>query len=297
MNCRPLFTVFTPTYNRAGTLPAVYAALAAQSWRDFEWLIVDDGSADGTADLVAEWQRRADFSIRYLWQENGGKHRAFNRGVREALGELFLTLDSDDTCLPRALERFAWHWQSIPAEQRLSYSAVTALCMDPAERTVGNGLPAAVVDSDPVSLRYRHHVVGEKWGFQRTDLLRQFPFPEFPGERFVPESLVWNRIGRKYRTRYVNEPLRVYRQGEGGLSQRSVQLRIASPCATLLYYRELLEEPVLSWRDRLGIAVNLWRFALHAGKPAEAAQLAVGRPWILLVFPAALAFCLADRRH
>ena len=100
-SARYTFTVFTPTCNRCATLPRVYASLAAQTFRDFEWLIVDDGSTDCTAALVDKWTAQADFPIRYLRQENRGKHIASNRAVREARGELFLVLDSDDACVPQ----------------------------------------------------------------------------------------------------------------------------------------------------------------------------------------------------
>ena len=104
-----VFTVFTPTYNRAYTLHRVYESLKAQTYRDFEWLIVDDGSNDNTRELIQKWQNESLFSIRYIYQQNSGKHIAFNRAVREAKGELFLTLDSDDACVEEALERFKYH--------------------------------------------------------------------------------------------------------------------------------------------------------------------------------------------
>ena len=91
-----LFTVFTPTFNRAHTLGRVYASLRAQTYTDFEWLIVDDGSTDGTEELVRGWMAEAPFPLRYLTQVHGHKKAAFNRGVREANGELFVALDSDD---------------------------------------------------------------------------------------------------------------------------------------------------------------------------------------------------------
>src|SRR5437762_2817315 len=101
-NLPMIFTVFTPTYNRAGTLPRVYESLKAQTFRDFEWIIVDDGSADSTQELVQSWIGDLDFPIRYFRQQNQGKHVAVNLGVKEARGEFFLNLDSDDACVPEA---------------------------------------------------------------------------------------------------------------------------------------------------------------------------------------------------
>ena len=79
-----IFTVFTPTFNRAYTLPRVYESLKSQTFKNFEWLIVDDGSSDGTADLVKMWQNEGALTIRYFYQINRGKHIAINRGVSES---------------------------------------------------------------------------------------------------------------------------------------------------------------------------------------------------------------------
>ena len=193
-----VFTVFTPTFNRAHTLHRVYESLKAQTYRDFEWLIVDDGSTDNTRKLVEQWQQENLFPIRYLYQENSGKHIAFNRGVREAKGELFLTFDSDDSCVPQALERFKYHWDSIPEDKKEKFSAVTALCINQEGEQIGNSFPFEVTDSDSIEIRTKYGVVGEKWGFQRTEVLKMFPFPEIPGEKFITEGIVWNRLSRQY---------------------------------------------------------------------------------------------------
>ena len=70
--CR--ITVFTPTYNRAYALPHLYETLQEQTFRDFEWLIVDDGSSDNTEELIQSWINDARLPIRYIKTPNGGKH-------------------------------------------------------------------------------------------------------------------------------------------------------------------------------------------------------------------------------
>ncbi|MDD5631285.1 MAG: glycosyltransferase family A protein [Methylococcales bacterium] len=215
MSSSPLFTVFTATYNRAYILSRVYESLKRQTLRDFEWLIVDDGSSDNTRQIVQAWCAEANFPIRYLWQENAHKKVAFNRGVREANGELFLALDNDDEALPEALATFKRIWFDIPDSDRNRYSAVTGLCIDPAGNIVGDRYPDDILDSTATELALRYRISGEKWGFQRVDVLREFPFPE-DVVGWVPESIVWNRIARKYLTRYVNIPVRIFYPG--GLS-------------------------------------------------------------------------------
>lgn len=215
------FTVFTPTYNRAHTLPRVYDSLRRQTFRDFEWVIVDDGSLDDTGRVVARWSREADFPLSYVRQPNRGKHVAFNRGVRLARGRLFLPLDSDDACVPVALERFMGYWNAIPAAERPSFTGVTALCMDEAGRPVGRRFPKDVIDSDSLEMRYRFRITCEKWGFHRTEVLREHPFPEDVPRGYLPEGVVWSRIARSYRTRFVNEMLRIYYTDQPSLMRGS----------------------------------------------------------------------------
>jgi glycosyltransferase involved in cell wall biosynthesis len=211
----PTFTVFTATFNRAHTIGRVHESLRAQTFRDFEWVIVDDGSQDGTRERVAGWSPASPFPIRYFWQANAGKAAATNRGVAEARGELFLIVDSDDAFVPSALARFWHHWQSIPAAERGRYTGVTALSADERGRLVGDPFPRDVLDGRWGDIHYRYGIRGDKWGFHRTDVLRRFPFPVEPGAHHVPEDVVWRAISREYLTRYVNEVLLVYHQHEG----------------------------------------------------------------------------------
>ena len=204
--------MFTATYNRAHVLHRVYDSLRAQTFRDFEWLVVDDGSTDGTRALIEGWRDEADFPIRYYHQEeNQGKHVAYNRAVTLARGRLFLTLDSDDACVAHALDRFNQYWNEIPEYERPKFSAITCLCADHKGDVVGSRFPDQVVDSDSLDCRYRLKVRGEQWGFQRTDVMRKYPFP-VPDRRLshVPEHIVWMRIAREYKTRFINDPLRIY---------------------------------------------------------------------------------------
>lgn len=263
----PRFSVFTPTFNRARLLPQVYDCLRKQTFRDFEWLIVDDGSTDGTREVVEEWQRAGELEIVYLHQDNGGKHVAFNRGVAIARGELLLPLDSDDVCIPTALERLAHWWLDIPQQDRAEYSGVSCQCADKSGRIVGASFPSAVVDAHPVDFLLRLGVPGERWGFCRVDLLRAFPFPENPGERFVPEGLVWNRIGSRHKIRFIAEALRIYEPLPGGLTSSLVRLRSAYPQSTCQYYQEYLQfdlPPLVRART----LINYVRFYFHCRRLA-----------------------------
>ena len=205
-----LFTVFTPTYNRAHTLRRVYDSLCAQTLRDFEWIVIDDGSTDGTAELVANWVKAADFPVRFFRQEHSGKHIAHNLATREARGKFFLPLDSDDACVPGALERMAYHWNTIPDSERALYSGVDGLCSDQNGQIIGDRFPSEPFDTTLRERRYVYRMRGEKWGSTLTDIVRRFPFPEAAGSQFAPEGLVWLDIAKTYKNRCVNEVFRIY---------------------------------------------------------------------------------------
>jgi glycosyltransferase involved in cell wall biosynthesis len=293
----PEFTVFTPTFNRAELLGRARQCLVRQTFRDFEWLIVDDGSSDGTGDLVRQWQRQNGMEIVYLHQENRGKHVAFNRAVGHARGRFFLNLDSDDACVPETLQRLLTHWEGIPRHLRDDFSGVTCQCMDEFGNLVGTPFPVPVIDAFPTEFLCKYRIKGEKWGFHRTEILREFPFPEIAGERFVPEGLVWNRIGRRYKLRFVNDPLRTYKPLPGGLSRSSAALRASNPVSTCAYYEEMSEcEVPLAARSRA--LANYSRFYLHARRGRWRGLVSFkAAPLTLAMFPAGYAAFLWDRLH
>jgi glycosyltransferase involved in cell wall biosynthesis len=183
--------------------------LRAQTLRDFEWLVIDDGSTDSTSKLIEGWIESADFPIRYFWQDNSGKHIAHNLAVREARGRFFAPLDSDDAILPDTLEKLLLHWDGIPIADRALFAAVFGLCCDQYGALIGTCYPSSPFDADLREVLYVRRVRGEKWGMFRTEVLRQFPFPEVQ-KTYMPEGMIWLEIAKTYKTRFVNEISRIY---------------------------------------------------------------------------------------
>lgn len=234
-----MVTIFTPTYNRAYTLPALYDSLCRQTYPDFEWLIVDDGSTDTTEELIKSYIVEGKLDIRYIKQPNGGKHRAINRGVAETRGELFFIVDSDDYLTEDAVERVMFHWKNVP--DKSIFAGVSGLKITPNQTTVARlGTTYDILDCSMIDYRYKYRCWGDGAEIYRTEVLRQYPFPEIPGEKFVPEALIWLRIAKKYQLRYFYEPIYICEYLPDGYTNNFKRNLKANPIGFQLYYRESL---------------------------------------------------------
>jgi glycosyltransferase involved in cell wall biosynthesis len=261
------FTVFTPTYNRAHTLGRVYDSLKVQTLQDFEWVIVDDGSSDATRKLVETWlSERPCFPIRYFYQSNRGKHGAIIRGVEAAHGFFFLIFDSDDACVPDALERFAYHWRNIPENARGLFSGVTSLSQDHNGHLVGVPFPADEIVSNHLELMYKFKIKNEMWFCIRTAVMREFPFPEIK-LRYFPEATIWARMARKYKTLYVNEMLRIYLQDQPSLMRASepAQNAAGGRLSLLAVLTEQIDWFIHDPMYFVRCAIHYARFSFHSG--------------------------------
>lgn len=264
-----LFTVFTPTYNRAHLLPRLYESLKAQTFQDFEWIIIDDGSTDNTEDVVKEWcvlplgvsveglKGAIKGGIRYIKQPNGGKHRAINRGAQEARGELFFIADSDDYLPEDSLAKVADKYEKIKGDKTIG--GICGLDMTPQGGFIGSGLPCEEIICSSLDLRVKHLVTGDLKEVFFTHVMREFPFPEFDGERFCPEALVWNRIAQKYNLLFFNEPIYVAEYQPEGITAGIVRARMNSPMASVTHYQELNSYNI-PLKEKVKAAINYWRF-------------------------------------
>lgn len=254
-----MITVFTPTYNRAKFLPRAYESLCKQTFKDFEWVIVDDGSKDDTKDVVNSQFiiHNSKFPIRYFYQENGGKHRAINRGVREAQGELFFILDSDDWLPEDALDLVAEQYESI--RDNSSFAGVVGIDAFSDGRLVAHGGTFDVLECTEIEFRNHYHVSGDMKEVFRTSVLREIPFPEFDGEKFCPEDLIWHRIAKKYKFRYFNKEIYIVEYQATGLSSKLRKLRMDSPIASVTHYAEYNDFD-LPLKQKIRNSINYWRF-------------------------------------
>ena len=271
-----MITVFTPTYNRGNLLNRLYQSLCKQKNKEFEWIIVDDGSTDETSCVIKMIQDKhacENFPIHYYKKENGGKHTAVNMGVQKANGELFFIADSDDILPSEALLVVAEVWDAT--KEDLSIGGICGFDGDITDgEVIGTGFPKGLqfaklcladnnhisyIDGTTRQIRFDLGVDGDMKEVFRTSVLREFPFPEITGERFCPEVLVWNRIASKYKLRHINKIIYLVEYQKDGIISAITRSRMNSPIASTMTYAEMLDYDIsLKWKIRS--AINYWRF-------------------------------------
>lgn len=215
-----MLTILTPTYNRAYILHKAYESLCRQSCFDFEWIIVDDGSTDNTEEICKNWANSEEnFSITYLKQKNGGKHRAVNHGVSVSRGDYILILDSDDYLTDTAVETVLYWTNTITDKNNIV--GVVGLRGHENGTALGERLPSEYLDITSLQ-RKTYKLMSDKAEAYSKSIMEKYPFPEFEGENFLRESASWDRIARDgYKLRYFNDIIYICEYIEDGLTQNT----------------------------------------------------------------------------
>lgn len=238
-----MITLLTPTYNRCAFLPALYESLKRQTSKNFEWLIVDDGSEDGTKELVETFCAEENgFKISYVFQQNGGKHTALNTGVNYCESELTAIVDSDDFLLDDAVQTIEENWVKYSMDGSLC--GLVFLRQDRDGKVIGQKFPEDAYKSNYIDCRVNMDITGDKFEVFRTEYLKQYRFPVFTSERFMGESVVWGRMAEKYDMIHLNIPLYVCEYHEGGLSESGRKLRMSCPLGGREYAKTFLTDKV-----------------------------------------------------
>ena len=221
----PLLTIITPTYNRGHLLKNCYESLLRQTDKDFQWIIVDDGSADNTRDTVMTFDAEG-FEIVYVPKDNGGKHTALNAAHPYIRGRYVLILDSDDFLTDTAVEQVRRGWEAWENCEQVGIATFLK------GSTADDPNCTGPVAGEPVDiLRYRRNTVHSNDCCEviRTELFLKYPFPVFPGERFVSECALWNRVALTHKCVYINEVIYICEYLEGGLTDSGRAMRIRNP--------------------------------------------------------------------
>lgn len=266
-------TIFTPTYNRAHLLPKLFASLQSQAVKNFEWIIVDDGSTDNTAEIVEQIRYKAGFPVRYIFQNNKGKHVATNTAVQETSDRFFLTVDSDDEMMENAIQTINVLLPSFLENQEVAAICFPHFSSSDKETKTSKEITFPEIISDSVQLKNDYGISGEFNYLFKTEILKKFPFPQFDGEKFLKESLVYKRIDRHYKNLYVNQSIVQGEYLQDGLSSNFRALLEKNPQGSALAYLETANDERLSFEEQKEAFKNYWYFAKLARQDSQIRRL------------------------
>lgn len=231
----------------------MYASLDKQYNKNFEWMIVDDGSTDDTAQVVKELQESSDFKIRYIYKRNGGKHTALNVGVENVESKLTFIVDSDDWLKPNAIETVLRYHENYGKRNELcGYSFLRAF---PDGKINGKEFEPNEWIASYIEARINSDdTMADKAEVFYTSCLKEFPFPEYPGEKFLGEDIVWIRMARKYKMVHINEAIYVGDYQQDGLTKNRRANNIKSPVGCMHRAEEFMKKDIkLKYRIKGGL--------------------------------------------
>ena len=233
-------SILTPTYNRKDLLPKLYESLVNQTDKDFVWVIIDDGSSDGTEEVVKKFIEFADFEIIYRKKKNGGKHTALNFGYQYINSPLTFIVDSDDYLTTDAIAVIKDKYSHYMLEADLC--GLSFLRGKPTGGYLSDsGVPIDGLKESYVKCRVNREIGGDIAEVWVTRCLKEFPFPEFSGEKFLGEDVVWIKMSDKYKLRYFNKVIYISNYREDGLTYNRRKYNIKSPLGCVERAKVFLE--------------------------------------------------------
>ena len=230
-----ILTIFTPTYNRCDKISRVYESLKSQNRDIFEWLIVDDGSTDDTETLINSFLKENKISIKYIKQNNGGKHVAHNTALNYAEGTFFFCVDSDDWIKEGFIDRFAKEISSSDCYGLIAYKT------DAAGKLLSETFPVQVKESSIFDLSEAYHCNGEFSIIIKTDIAKAYKFPVFENEKFMGENIIYDKMSEKYKFKLLNQIATVCEYQEDGLTANYNQLMKKNPSGFCLFFMQRVD--------------------------------------------------------
>lgn len=214
-------TVFTPTYNRAHTLERLYRSLCAQTCQDFDWLVIDDGSTDGTTALVQSFIDDGLIPIRYIYKENGGLYTGYNTAYANIETELNVCIDSDDAMPENAVENILRAWKE---KGNVRFAGLIGLdCYMDSGKPIGGAFPDKLKECYLLDLYTKHIHCGDTKQVMRTDLMKRVaPMVGFPGEKNFNPIYLLLQVCDKYPLLILNTPLCLVEYQEGDSMSRNI---------------------------------------------------------------------------
>lgn len=220
-------TILTPTYNRKALLQRLYDSLCKQTKFNFQWLVIDDGSTDGT-DKFFRNINTGSFSIEYYWKKNGGKHTALNFAHPYIKGELVIIVDSDDYLSIDAVETIVRDWEKYKSNLHIAILSYLKESISQ-KKLLSNSFAVDGYISDHIAYRVNHNIKGDMAEVVKADVFKSYKFPVFENEYMLSEEWLWNHIAMEYKTVYRKKVIYYCDYIEGGLTKSGRKLLLSNP--------------------------------------------------------------------
>lgn len=259
--------VFTPTYNRAYKLPDLYNALKRQTSGDFVWIVVDDGSTDNTRGLIDAYKNEAEFEIRYVYQENGGRQRAQNTALGYCTEELFFAIDSDDYPTDNAIQEITEEWAKWRNEDSIA-GLIALYGKTPTEPLIAH-FPKKFKRTKTYDLYASGLFKGDANMIYRTDILQQYPFEVAEGEKFIAEPYVMLQIDDSYELAVFNFIVAIHEYLSDGYTNNARKITRENPIGYMKVKR-LYMDRAKTLKDKIESTALFLVGAHFAGKSKEA---------------------------
>lgn len=230
-----IVTIFTPTYNRRDKIGRLYNSLKSQSCKDFEWLIIDDGSTDDTSELIHSFIEEKEVLIKYIKQSNGGKHTAYNTALTYAEGKYFFCIDSDDWISDDFIKKL------LEEDENNNYNGFIAYKSDSKNQLLSKVFPDQVKECSLIELSDTYCCKGEFSIIIRNDIAKNYKFPVFKGEKFIGENVVYDKIGENYKFKLLHQIATICEYQEDGLTNNYNDLMKKNPSGFCLYYMQRID--------------------------------------------------------
>lgn len=223
----PTLSIVTPAYNRGKLLWNCYKSLRKQTSTDFEWIVIDDGSTDGTLDIISCIKKEKQmFDIFYVRKNNGGKHTALNASHPYLRGQYVLILDSDDTLTLDAVKTVLDNWKKYEDNKDIG---LLIFQRENKEHTVCAYAKDEYIPVDLLNYQRINVLSSDCCEVLRTELFKKYPFPIYKDEKFMAETALWYRVGLEKKCIYINKPIYVCEYLEDGLTKSGRAMRVKNP--------------------------------------------------------------------
>jgi len=280
-----LTTIFTATYKGEHLLPALYNSLMRQSNKNFEWILVNDGSPDNTDEVVKEMQVKANFPFYYYKKEtNGGKTTAINLGIQFAKGEMWLIVDHDDFLSDDAVEVINQYYPQIKDDPKLC--AVTFLRHNYNGKPIGTQKNPDNIISDFCSYRTVLKIIGDRAEAVKTGHFRKIcPMPTFENENNCLDGYIWLMLAKEYNALFIANKEPVY-YCEYLSSGRSLNQEYKSPLGDMLCWNLLASMKQTNKWQKLGAYIHYWQHFLFTKNVSfSKAYSDLSYKWGIIAFP------------